>query len=559
MPKAIRLILVLAFRFAGLFACMSPAAACAAPPAEIAKGPVTILDGSGTWRVLHAWNAPLVQTFAGLQERRNRSSRSEPVERPGFRFLTAAPAAGWTTTAFDDTAWPRRHFFAKYSNGESDERAGGGSASPYLRLLCLRGKFTVSDTATVGPLWLTLAYRGGLIVHVNGREIGRGHMPPGKSESGAPAEIYPRQVYLKDNGKPWHWYQDQDLIRKEVYPLRVRRLEKLPIPADLLQKGTNVLAVEIHAAPYPEAFQKAIPDWSTCGLVELHLKAEHTRGLVPNVVRPTGVQVWNTSTAEQVFDTCWGDPHEPLKPLSLAGPRNGVCSARVVVSSDRPLKNVRATLDGLRGLDHAAIPETAVKVWYGRFDAAREARWGGASDRGAMQWGSLARRRDDALLGSPPEEVPLSKKEMPRGAPEDRLADGLPPTLVDGALVPVWLLVEIPKDATAGQYRGTLTITADGRQVAKTPVGLRVIDWTLPDPAEYAYWMGMIQSPEAVALTYGVPLWSEKHCRLVGKSLEWIGKLGGKVLVSPAGRGEPVRKRRIDGFVGPRRRRQVHP
>ena len=67
MPKAIRLILVLAFRFAGLFACMSPAAACAAPPAEIAKGPVTILDGSGTWRVLHAWNAPLVQTSVGLQ------------------------------------------------------------------------------------------------------------------------------------------------------------------------------------------------------------------------------------------------------------------------------------------------------------------------------------------------------------------------------------------------------------------------------------------------------------------------------------------------------------
>jgi hypothetical protein len=152
-----------------------------------------------------------------------------------------------------------------------------------------------------------------------------------------------------------------------------------------------------------------------------------------------------------------------------------------------------------------------------------------------MQWGSLTRRRDDALLESPPEEVALSKMEMPRGRAEDRLGDGLPPTLKDGALLPVWVLAEIPKDAAPGQYRGTLTITADGQTVAQTPVGLRVIDWTLPDAGEYAYWLGMLQSPEAVALTYDVPLWSEQHYRLVGKSLEWIGKLGAKVLYLPLG------------------------
>ncbi len=539
MLSAIRLVFVFGFvfgfRVVGMFACMTLVTTCAVASAEDTNRPVTILDGSGVWRVLHSWNAPLVRTSAGLQERRNRSSRANPVERPGFRFMTVDPGTGWTTTAFDDAAWPRRHFFAKYTNGEWDQRAGGGSASPYLRQLCLRGKFTVSDPAAVGPLWLNLAYRGGVVVHINGREIGRGHLPPGKIETGTPAEIYPVGVYLKDNGKPWQWFNDHDLIRKEVYPLRVRRLEQLFIPANLLQKGTNVLAVEIHATPYPEAFQKTMPEWSTCGLVELHLQAEHAEGLVPNVVRPTGVQVWNTSTAEQIFDSCWADPHEPLKPLSLAGPLGGVCSARVIVSSDRPLKNVRAKVDGLKGLDGATIPESAVKVCYGKFDTARASRWGGASDGGAMQWGSLARLRDDALLDSPPDEVPLSKKEMPRGISEDRLADGLPPTLKDGALVPVWLLVEIPKDAVPGRYRGVLTITADGRQVAQTPVALRVIDWTLPDPAEYAYWMGMIQSPEAVALTYDVPLWSQKHCRLVGKSLEWIGRLGAKVLYLPLG------------------------
>ena len=524
-----------AWRLTWASACGLLLSASATASAAAADGPVTILDGSGVWRVLHSWNAPLVQTPAGVQERRSRGSRAEPVERPTFRFLTLAPPVGWTTTAFDDTAWPRRHFFAKYTHGEWDERAGGGSASPYLRELSLCCKFTVSDPAAVGRLWLNLAYRGGVAVYLNGQELARGHLPAGTIEPGSPADAYPAKAHLRDNGKPWSWWNDREAIGTEVYPLRVRKLEGIAVPANRLQKGTNVLAVEIHAAPYPEAFQKAMPEWSTCGLVELHLQAEHAQGLVPNVVRPTGVQVWNTSTAEQIFDACWADPHEPLQPLSLAGPRSGVCSARVVVSSDRPLKNVRAQVDGLQGLQGATIPETAVKVRYGKFDIARASRWGGTSDGGAMQWGALARLRDDALLESPPEEVALSKKELPRGRAEDRLGDGLPPTLKDGALLPVWVLAEIPKDAAPCQYRGTLTITADGQTVAQTPVGLRVIDWALPDAGEYAYWLGMLQSPEAVALTYDVPLWSEQHCRLVGKSLEWIGKLGAKVLYLPLG------------------------
>jgi len=497
--------------------------------------PVTILDGSGVWRVLHSWNAPLIQTSAGLQERRSRSSRCEPVERPEFHFMTLAPDAAWTAADFDDAAWARRHFFVKFGNGEWDDRAGGGSGSPYLRQLSLRGKFTVSDPAQAGRLWLSLVYRGGAVVYLNAREIARGHLPPGKLDPGTPAEIYPTPAYLKPNGKPWHWYEDAEAIGKAAYPLRLRRLEKIAIPAGALRRGTNVLAVEIHAAPYPEAFAKTVPQWSTCGLVELHLQADSADGIVANVVRPEGVQVWNTSTAEQVFDVSWGDPHEPLKPPGLAGPRNGACSARLVLSSDRPLGSVSARLSRLQGPQGAAIPADAAKVYYGKFDAARASRWGGSNDGGAMQWGGLARLRDDALLESPPQEVPVGKKEMPRGTAAERLADGLPESLKDGALLPLWLVVEIPKDAAAGRYRAVLTITADGRQVAETPVTLEVVDWTLPDPAEYSYWMGMIQSPEAVALAYDTPLWSAEHCRLVGQSLRWIGKLGGKVLYLPLG------------------------
>jgi hypothetical protein len=92
-----------------------------------------------------------------------------------------------------------------------------------------------------------------------------------------------------------------------------------------------------------------------------------------------------------------------------------------------------------------------------------------------------------------------------------------------------------PGGSAAGEYRGTLTITLDGRPPADVPVLLKVIDWALPDPGDFAFWMGMIESPEAVALAYDVPLWSEKHCELVARSLAWVGKLGPKVLYLPLG------------------------
>ena len=494
-------------------------------------GPVTILDGSGVWRVLHSWNVPMVQTTEGLRERREEGYRKKPYDKPDFRFLTRYPPAGWTQLDFDDSVWPRRTFFFKYLNGEGDARAGGGGASPYLRQLSLRGKFTVTDPAKVGRLWLSMAYRGGVAVYLNGREIGRAHLPGGKIEPGSLAEIYPLKAYLKDGRKPWNWWNDRDAVAKEAYPLRVRRLENLPVPASSLRKGTNVLAVEIHATAYPEAFLRERPEWATCGLVELHLQTEEGAGIVPNVVRPEGLQVWNADVAEQVHDVSWADPHERLRPISMAAARRGVCSGRVVLSSERALTGVRASISGLSGPGGAVLPTAAVKIWYGKFDPPRGSRWGGSSDMSYVQWGPLPRLRDDALIDTPPHQVPVSVKELPyQVTSESRLADGLPARLVDGAVQPVWLTVEVPEDAEPGDYRGTLRVTLDGHQPVRVPVELKVIDYLVPDPADYVYFMGMMQSPEGVALSYDVPLWSDAHCRLVGSSFEWIGKLGPKVL-----------------------------
>jgi len=519
-----------------LLAGLAPAAtvhgATGKPPTRKAPGPVTVLDGTSCWRVLYSWNAVLLQTQKGIRERRLKPRwRGRPVDFADFRFMTLYPPDGWTSAEFDDSAWARQHFFSRYANGETDPRAGGGGQVPYLRQLTLRGKFSVTDPGQVKTLRLSMGFRGGAVVYVNGRELTRAHMPKGNVVPGSPAEMYPKNVYLKPDGKPWRWYADRAAIGKGSYALRVRRIEKLPVPGALLRKGTNVLAVEIHAAPYPEEFgtmKKAGPSWATAGLIELRLQVDKAAGVEPNVVRPKGLQVWNANLIEQVYDISWSDPHERLRPIRLAGAKNGHYTGRLVVSSDRAINALKAEPGELAGPRGAKIPAEAVSIRYGIF-AGPGAAGGTLGGRNS----GLYIRRDDPMVGRPPAIVPVAAKKLTRRYRPSRIQDGLPPDLRDGAVQPIYMGVRVPKDAPAGTYKTSLTVTAEGEQPVNVPVELTVIDWTLPDPKDFTYWFGLIQSPEGVGLHYGLPLWSEEHLERMEPSFRYIAQVGGKVLLLP--------------------------
>ena len=505
------------------------AQAGAAKGQPASAGPVTVLDGSGVWRVLHSWNAPLVEETGGAGE------RVRPLARPDFRFMTQHPPAGWTRVDFDDSTWCRRHFFVKYANGETDARAGGGSASPCLRQLTLRGKFTVTDPAKVRAVHLTTGFRGGAVVYLNGQELTRAHLGDGRPAPGSPAEAYSIDVYISPKRKPWNWYRDRDMVARKSYPFRVRRIEHFAVPSRRLRKGTNVLAMEIHAAPWPAAFArpKWVPSWATCGLVEVRLQAFKAEGIVPNVVRPKGLQVWNANVLADLYDADWGDPHEPLRPIVLAGARNGSYTGRVVLSSDRPIESLQARVRDLSGPGGGKIPASAVRVSFGAFRGA-----GSVCGAGRLLHGQFSALRDDALLDAPPPVVP-ARSGTPGYAPvltrfrKARLADGLPPDLVGGAVQPVYVTVRIPKDAPAGKYSGVLAITAKGEKPVDVPVEVSVIGWTLPGARDFAYWFGLLQSPEGVGLACRVPLWSPKHWELIDKSFAWVADLGSRVVLLP--------------------------
>jgi hypothetical protein len=133
-----------------------------------------------------------------------------------------APASGWTTTTFNDTAWKSGR--AQLGYGDGDEATivsyGPNSSSKYVTTY-FRKTFNVPDISQIGTLTMQLKRDDGAIVYVNGREVVRSNMPAGtvtnttfaSTAIGAPAES---------------------------------TFYRFTVDKSALVNGTNVVAVEIH-------------------------------------------------------------------------------------------------------------------------------------------------------------------------------------------------------------------------------------------------------------------------------------------------------------------------
>jgi len=481
-----------------------------APALDPAAAPGVVLDSSASfWRVFYTVRAPVVRNGA------------EVKKLPILTEDTPAPPNEWMQAEFDDSQWSRIAG-APVKATDSGIAVVEGS-SPALALLCMRGRFGVTDPASAGELKLSLRYRGGVIVYVNGTEVGRANMPKDASGPDALADDYPKEAFFKSDGSPEIRWSGRTPVDKTALAAasaaRIRTAE-IAVPAKVLRKGANVLAVEIHRAPYQPGVKEWIEGkkagnlydfiWATCGLNELTLRGVTPSALIPNVARPKGFQVWNSQPLQPDMDLDYGDPFETIRPVKLVGARNGVCSGKVVVGNDQSIKNIRAVVTDLTGPKGGTIPATAIQVRY------------------AVAWG----------------EEPILEDHY-AALPDllDGLAEVAPPVVEVrtkakgswsyGAVCPVWITVAIPDNAAPGDYTGKLTITASDMTSVEAPVQLKVCGWQAPLPSEFHTIVDLIQSPETVAMQYNVPLWSDPHFKLLEKSLARAGYVGSWTLHIP--------------------------
>ncbi len=199
--------------------------------------------------------------------------------------------------------------------------------------------------------------------------------------------------------------------------------------------------------------------------------------------------VW---TCDIVKDELSPKAVKELKPINLAGPRNGTFSGKIIVeTTSGSIKGLKATVSLLKGKD-GAIPAQNVQIRYGKF-------WdnhGGRSPTGA-----------DILMETPSETTGSERYKN---------------------IFPVWITVKIPKDAKPGIYTGEISVLSK-----YVKINLEVLDWTLPDTQDYRTFLDFVQSPDSLAVEYNVPLWSEKHWKLIDRSFQLLSPTGTRVVYIP--------------------------
>ena len=96
---------------------------------------------------------------------------------------------------------------------------------------------------------------------------------------------------------------------------------------------------------------------------------------------------------------------------------------------------------------------------------------------------------------------------------------------------PVWLTINVPRDAAPGKYKGSLTASCDGKSLS-VPFTIEVSKRVLPEPKDWKFHLDLWQNPYAVARYFNVPLWSKEHFDTMRPIMEYLASAGQKVITA---------------------------
>jgi RNA polymerase sigma factor (sigma-70 family) len=492
---------------------------------------------------------------------------------------TEPPPEKWADPDFDDSAWPvLRMPFNMVQNNICTQHM--------IRQSYFRTRFIVPDPGRIRKLTFTALFHGGLAVWVNGRELGRKHIPSEGifAEEGF-AEPFPKETWgpvgeeekkralklkigqRRRGGKvKWLWSYmrmkrpEHKEIAQGLRKLTDRHL-KVEVPPEALRKGLNVLTLELRLSPSLYRVDKmTIPH----GVIRfVTLDADPDDAVRSADKRPDGVQVWAEDIHRRVLSQDFLEPGvRARQTLRLVGARGSRHSCQVLVGTARDLAKPSAKLGNLSGPSGAAIPATAVSLRWGRPIDLGEVRLkkrelqrkknGREGDTSICMtvlryrqpvWAQ--REKSERLKYPLDERLWLGFGGMFDGRRKadrdlldthskglklfDRLSGKAPERIAAGDSQSLWITVDVPADAKPGLYIGKLTVSARGMKTASLPVRLQVFDWKVPHPKEFKIYAGIEQCPWALAKSTGVELWSNEHWKLMEESIKLCGKLGSRV------------------------------
>jgi len=317
-----------------------------------------------------------------------------------------------------------------------------------IGLIAQRGKFIIKDPSKVKKLTLNMTYRGGFIAFLNGKQIASASLPKGKIAYDTPAEDYPLDAFVTKDKKgkliQLHWYAHKLKEFVKQWALRERNSGIIDIDPKLLLKGVNILSIELHRSDYPiECTKKKIGlCFSPVGLAELSLKADTSAdNVVSACIKPDTFRIWNTDTWETLTKKYFGNPAEPLKTIKLVGAKNGTFAGQIMISSPDSIEDLSIKTSSLKSAK-GEIKAESISCKYG-----------------ALNPFYRRSERFDLLLETPP--------------------------VKPGNILPVWIFVKVPKDVSAGVFKGSVEVSIKGTEAISIPIELSVSDWTVPDVKDF--------------------------------------------------------------------------
>ncbi|MFC0682446.1 fibrinogen-like YCDxxxxGGGW domain-containing protein [Lysobacter korlensis] len=138
-----------------------------------------------------------------------------------WTFTSAAWDADWRSVGYDDSSWATGSAVLGLGSTGLGTNIGTGAPSPRPLSAQFRRSFTIADSSTVTSPVISVVANDGVVVYVNGTEIGRRNMPTGNLTQNSYATAAPRTSSAV--------------------------LTTFEVPRSLLRNGVNVVSASTHA------------------------------------------------------------------------------------------------------------------------------------------------------------------------------------------------------------------------------------------------------------------------------------------------------------------------
>ncbi len=93
---------------------------------------------------------------------------------------------------------------------------------------------------------------------------------------------------------------------------------------------------------------------------------------------------------------------------------------------------------------------------------------------------------------------------------------------------PIWISIDVPRDAEPGMYSGELKVQGQGGSTVALRITLQVQGAVLPVPADWKFRLDLWQNPWAVAHYHGLKPWSAPHLDVLRPHLRMLAEAGAR-------------------------------